>query len=157
MHMPHSGTVPRFPIPGLLRLGFAGKRDDVRWAHRVEAWTTRERVDRAVLIPAHVATMVSDLRWPSRGNVCPMTRSLREDIREAIPRQHDTALGKELNGRAIVCRADLSVLLIPTAPERSVAVDLVFRHAEALLSRPLLKLGFCQFGELRSGMGRLSP
>ena len=117
MHMPHSGTVPRFPIPGLLRLGFAGKRDDVRWAHRVEAWTTRERVDRAVLIPAHVATMVSDLRWPSRGNVCPMTRSLREDIREAIPRQHDAAFGERLDRRDVVCWQDLSVLLIFTASE----------------------------------------
>ena len=46
----------RFPISRLLRLGFAGKRHDVRLAHGVEAWTAREMIDFAALIAPHVPT-----------------------------------------------------------------------------------------------------
>ena len=84
-----------------------------------------------------------------------MTYDLREDIRQAIPRQHDAAFGQGLDSCDVVCREDLSVLLVTTASELSVAVHLVFRQTEALLFGPFLKPDFCQFGELRSGMVRL--
>jgi hypothetical protein len=74
-----------------------------------------------------------------------MTCGLREDIREAILRQHDAAFGKRLDGRDVVCGEDLSVLLIPTASELPIAVGLLFRQVEALLSGPSFKTGFRQF------------
>ena len=83
-----------------------------------------------------------------------MTGIVREDIREAIPREHDAAFGKRLDGRDVICGQDLSVLLILTAAELPVAVGVLFRHGEALLSGPSFKTGFRQFLELRSGMGR---
>src|SRR3989442_13654962 len=74
-------TVLCLPIPRLLRLGFAGKRDDIGRAHGSVAWTAREMVDFAAFIPPHVATTGSGRRRHSRSNVCLMTGDLREDIR----------------------------------------------------------------------------
>src|SRR4051812_8015734 len=49
-------TVPGLSIPCLLSLVFACKRDDIGRAHCSVAWTAREMVDFAVLIPPHVPT-----------------------------------------------------------------------------------------------------
>jgi len=81
-----------------------------------------------------------------------MTCDLREDVRQAIPRQHNAAFGKRLDGRDVVGGENLSIMLVATTSELSLAVDVVFRHGEALLFGPLLKAGFPQLGELRSRM-----
>jgi hypothetical protein len=49
----------RLAIPCLLRLGFAGKRDDVGWAHPRVARTARQAIDFVVLIPAHPAILLT--------------------------------------------------------------------------------------------------
>ena len=146
-----SRTILCFTIPRLLGFGFAGKRDDVRRAHGVEAWTASEMIDFTVRIPPHVTTAGSGGGRHNGSSVCLMS-DLREDIRQAIPRQHDAAFRKRLDGRDVVCGKDLSVLLITTASELPMAVGVLFRHGEALLFGPLLKAGFPSFGELRSRM-----
>src|SRR5207245_11253038 len=128
------------------------KRDDVRRAHGTVACTASEMVDFAVLIPPHVPTAGSCRRRHSRSNVCLMTRDLRKDVRQAISREHDAAFGKRLDGHDVVCGKDLAVLLVTTASELPMAVGVLFRHVEALLCGPLLKVGFPQLGELRSRM-----
>jgi hypothetical protein len=112
-------------------------------------------IDFAARIPPHIVIAGSSRWYLSGSNRCQMTFGLREDIRQTISRQHDAAFGKGLDGRAIVCREDLCVLLILIASELPVAVGVLFRHAEALLSGPSFKTGSRQFGELRSCMGRL--
>src|SRR5262245_47676144 len=99
----------------------------------------------ATRIPPHGAITDSGRGYPKRRDVCQMTGSLREHIREAIPRQHDAAFGKGLDGGNVVCGQNLSVLLILTAAELAVAVGVLFRHGEAFLSGPSLKTGFRQF------------
>src|SRR5262245_33990406 len=150
-------TVLRLAIPCLLRLGFAGKCDDVRRAYGSEAWTARKMIDFAAHIPSH-SHLACRGRWYRIGSSrCQMTCIVREDIRQAIPRQHDAAFGKRLDGRDVICGQDPSVLVILTATERPVAVGVLFGHGEALLSCPPLKTGFRQFWEPRSGMVGLEP
>src|SRR6266571_9151993 len=77
---PCSRTVFCLPIPSVLSRVFAGKRDNVGRAHSLVPRAARQVVDLAVLISAHGATVVRGLRYPSGSGVCPMTRSLFEDI-----------------------------------------------------------------------------
>ena len=151
------GTILRLAISRLLRLGFAGKRDDIRRTYGVKAWTARQMIDFAAHIPLYGALTCRRSWYLSGSSIWQMTGALREDIRETIPRQHDAAFGKRFDRRNIVCGEDVSVLLILTALQLPVAVGVLFRQAEALLSGPSLKTGFRQFREPRSGMGRLEP
>src|SRR5437879_9665398 len=109
-------------------------------------------IDFAVLISPHVPTAGSGRGRHSRGSVCLMTRDLREDVRQAIPRQHNTAFGKRLDGREVVCGKDLTVLLVTTASELPMAVGVLFRQGEAFMCGALRKVGFTQLGELVSSM-----
>src|SRR5262245_28074331 len=150
-----SGTILRFPIPRLLGLGFAGKCDHVRRTHGVKARTASEMIDFAAHIPPHRALTCSGRWCLRRSRRWQMTGVLREDIREAIPRQHGAAFGKGFDSRDVVRGEDLAILWILTAPQLPVAVGLLFRHAKALLSGPALKPSFRQCRKLRAGMGPL--
>src|SRR5262249_30471024 len=114
---PCSRTVFCRPIAGVRGLVFAGKRDNVGRAQSLVPGAAREMIDFAVAVSPYITAGLRGLRCPSSSGVCPMTRSLLEDIRQAIPRQHDAAFGKRLDGRDVVCGEDLRLVFVYTAVE----------------------------------------
>jgi hypothetical protein len=74
-------------------------------------------IDFAAHIPPYGALTCRGSWYLSGSSIWQMTGALREDVRQAIPRQHDAAFGKGLDGRDIVRGEDVSVLLILTATQ----------------------------------------